>query len=201
MTDDLSALCERLEAHAGEHDNEAAGYRAHQDGMFWPHIHHHEGRAFDLRTAIAAIRTAQAAPDADEVEVVGRGICHFYDNLQGVCNDVDVARAALVALAPLRQAEREREWRPIGTAPRDGTSIMVWTAYGTITLAEWRGDQFYPWKGSDDEYAEHVITHWMPLPPPPTQEPHRATSSDAAREEGDRLKPGEPGDARTPAQS
>jgi hypothetical protein len=104
------------------------------------------------------------------------------------------AKCALAAIAPLRQTEREREWRPIGTAPRDGTSIIVWTAYGTITLAEWTGDQFYPWKGSDDEYAEHVITHWMSLPPPPTQEPHRATSSDAAREEGDRPKPGEPGD-------
>ena len=79
------------------------------------------------------------------------------------------------------------EWKPIETAPKDGTDIIACT-YGTydngnvyynFAVVHW-GDTI----GSDgDEYAWIVthdymewsggppLTHWMPIQPPPTARP------------------------------
>ena len=103
--------------------------------------------------------------------------------------------------ARLRQAlsEREktmREWRPIETAPKDGTPILVWTQHPMdrtyaspqraeyYTIASWC-DVADEWRsiesieemwgvGSEltgpmfeSERLECIPTHWMPLPAPP----------------------------------
>lgn len=60
------------------------------------------------------------------------------------------------------------DWKPITTAPRDGTEILVYT----------RGDSYYvvsyddifsaPWRVRNDEgLNQHVPTHWMLLPEAP----------------------------------
>jgi len=73
------------------------------------------------------------------------------------------------------------QWRPIETAPKDGTDILVsggtysWdTDYGPesphtwVSLASWREQR---WQGENsgghDEYFFYKPTHWMHLPPPP----------------------------------
>jgi len=56
-------------------------------------------------------------------------------------------------------------WKPISTAPKDGTEILgYWARSKVYGLTEWRGD------GWIDEEGDPVSdpTHWMPLPEPPT---------------------------------
>ncbi len=69
------------------------------------------------------------------------------------------------------------EWQPIGTAPRDGTAILVSDGF-TTDVAYWgapgpSGLNFM-WvirEFPDGEYNGWVAfdepTHWMPLPDPP----------------------------------
>lgn len=96
------------------------------------------------------------------------GAVHFHD-------------AARAALAVVRQHEG---WRPIETAPRDGTTVLLWGIWAgeinglsnwpTIDIGEWRGGKS-DFLGDDwwqlvtgDAYAAWMRpTHWRPLPPPP----------------------------------
>lgn len=71
------------------------------------------------------------------------------------------------------------KWRPIETAPRDGTAILIAggtysydiyadETFNSVTIAYWYGNH---WRGEDrqahDEWYTHDPTHWMPLPEPP----------------------------------
>lgn len=70
------------------------------------------------------------------------------------------------------------EWKPIETAPKDGTAVLLFLGNfdNTIALARW----YSPWGNwvRDDEQPDpteeyHGIgsgcpTHWMPLPSPPS---------------------------------
>lgn len=80
-------------------------------------------------------------------------------------------------MTPEEQAQ-VMEWQPIDTAPKDGTPVLL--AFGGITvLGWWEGESRYPWRivdefevdDSDRAYINaamgHVVSHWMPLPPPP----------------------------------
>ena len=79
------------------------------------------------------------------------------------------------------------EWKPIATAPRDGTWILGINNRGNQAVIIWQdaamaenGTGPYPgwihpfshgllsdfWNGS----CGSVATHWMPLPPPPPSE-------------------------------
>jgi hypothetical protein len=76
------------------------------------------------------------------------------------------------------QAARERQWRPIETAPKD-TPILASDQFGVTSVVYWRDVSSshlprYAWSSYyDNEYMHHVEafpTHWMPLPPnPPTE--------------------------------
>ena len=70
-------------------------------------------------------------------------------------------------IAALRAA---REWRPIESAPRDGTRVLLWIAVsGTAPwaeTAEFDGDEW--WRNDGDEICgENSPTHWQPVPPAP----------------------------------
>lgn len=66
------------------------------------------------------------------------------------------------------------EWRPIETAPKDGTKILARIG-GDTALIFWVGDEMghgaYPWcrdcECSGVYHPEGAFTHWLPLPPPP----------------------------------
>ena len=85
------------------------------------------------------------------------------------------------------------KWKPIETAPKDGTKILVYGLFAgeiigtsgeqTIGVAFWDGGRSdyvnFHWKAANtDAYAGWWRpTHWMPLPDPPT------TNTPAGRKE------------------
>ena len=70
-------------------------------------------------------------------------------------------------------------WRPIESAPRDGTQVLLLLADGYCVCAEWSelSDGTCIWEighnGDTRQAPAASATHWQPLPPPP-----------AAKEEG-----------------
>lgn len=79
----------------------------------------------------------------------------------------------------------DSEWRPIASAPRDGTEILLWvplkrSSGGCRVVGKWATDfegelcgRPY-WEGWQDPMAADKIcdeteaSHWLPLPAPPT---------------------------------
>jgi hypothetical protein len=68
------------------------------------------------------------------------------------------------------------EWRPIETAPKDGTWIVAWCVHpyaSSMTQPdEYVGPVVASWidhNGGGWTWHGHLgnFTHWMPLPPPP----------------------------------
>jgi hypothetical protein len=71
------------------------------------------------------------------------------------------------------------EWRPIETAPKDGSHVLLHCDFGEtgrqITVARWCDDPSpagpygkFCWREmQDSSIAEQIPTHWMPLPEPP----------------------------------
>lgn len=66
-------------------------------------------------------------------------------------------------------------WRPIETAPRDGTNILLLCDFGDrreMTIARWSDNPLpagpfgkFMWREMQDStVAEKVPTHWQPLP-------------------------------------
>lgn len=143
------------------------------------------------------VSKAEAA--TDPMELVGRlegeaGDCPFcgHDPYHYVDNGVGMERVAVVCcdegvalfqhgdpvlteqISLRREAAaciREMvEWRPIETAPRDGTEVMLRTRDGLLSCSwDWTQNEWSSsWLGivllPDDP------THWLPLPPAPGAE-------------------------------
>jgi hypothetical protein len=61
------------------------------------------------------------------------------------------------------------EWQPIETAPRDGeTNVLTYRGAGLQAVAIYFPHRDSDWCCSDGVHLLDV-THWMPLPPPPTE--------------------------------
>ena len=64
------------------------------------------------------------------------------------------------------------KWKPIETAPKDGTKVLVANNRGNMAVALWR-DGWVPMFSSGmpngflNGACGSVCTHWMPLPSPP----------------------------------
>lgn len=74
----------------------------------------------------------------------------------------DLARAAITAY-------EAAQWRPIESAPKDGTWVLLWC--GWCIEGRWfeNGERVQN-QWSDDGMGVNPIfhvTHWRPLPPPP----------------------------------
>jgi hypothetical protein len=70
------------------------------------------------------------------------------------------------------------DWQPIETAPKDGTTVLVWppTWAGCISCAKWSEDQYANrprpfWSRfdshRDSDSRSKPPTHWAPLPSGP----------------------------------
>ena len=76
----------------------------------------------------------------------------------------------LHAIYPWLAGETEPQWRPIESAPRDGTAILVADDEGDIDIVSYdKRYPSYPWTMKDglDAIANQAPTHWLPIPPPP----------------------------------
>ena len=75
----------------------------------------------------------------------------------------------------------DQEWRPIETAPKDGTKVLVYDESYGLPQKAWFGKDHFDeehegWLfGDGDDYSCGLYftpinpTHWMPLPKPPTR--------------------------------
>ena len=80
----------------------------------------------------------------------------------------DRVTSALDSLADWREraerAEAALQWRPIATAPRDGTLVVTYNESGVMRIDFANANHSLAicqsWSGNP--------THWMPLPSPPT---------------------------------
>lgn len=65
------------------------------------------------------------------------------------------------------------KWRPIETAPKDGTEIDLWHEGDRIADAYWKGGRWwapnFDYDGCDGVIGGPPPTHWMPLPAPPEE--------------------------------
>ena len=62
------------------------------------------------------------------------------------------------------------EWKPIETAPKDGTKVLLW-ADGQVEIGDWLPDA-HPWNDTSwwiegGQITARNPTHWMPLPEAP----------------------------------
>lgn len=61
---------------------------------------------------------------------------------------------------------RRADWRPIETAPKDGTDILIWSRAGREIGKYLAGRE--AWLGHGDNGSGwRTPTHWQPLPEPP----------------------------------
>lgn len=71
-------------------------------------------------------------------------------------------------------------WQPIATAPKDGTTILLYNVHHkSIELGYWghygAEHTAYHWREATNqegraEIEDEFLTHWQPLPPPPAIE-------------------------------
>ena len=92
------------------------------------------------------------------------------------CEDDDPPKPLYLATPPTAQAEG---WRPIETAPKDGSYLLLWEQYSDAPfVGYWSGgswsvshehvDAEGGWDGANVVDALSMpITHWMPIPAPP----------------------------------
>lgn len=63
------------------------------------------------------------------------------------------------------------DWQPIETAPKDGTSILLWGDWlKTPCVDNGSEDGTFGAFTSQTGYESVHPTHWMPLPKPPHEE-------------------------------
>ena len=114
-------------------------------------------------------------PDRDYSAMTPRD-CYEAGLLDGVYQAREAIKAAArAALAALAAQPAPSPWRPIETAPKDGTRILCgrfvtncpYDRDGTIDV-----DQWYEPLGGFSQFNMRFWppTHWMPLPPAPKEE-------------------------------
>lgn len=98
------------------------------------------------------------------------------ERTRGPSHDAIYTADLLDALAALSQPDEARDarWRPIDSAPKDGTNVLLVNRRGNMATGLWQGEgQFAGWwlRGGNGPNVffndHHGPTHWMPLPDAP----------------------------------
>lgn len=73
----------------------------------------------------------------------------------------------------------EMKWQPIETAPLNGEHVLLWQKYADFPVIAYFSHRRNMWFAETEHYDTNgdasvidtichtLITHWMPLPPPP----------------------------------
>lgn len=69
------------------------------------------------------------------------------------------------------------DWQPEETAPRDGTTVLLWGLEMRMGMSTWfwvEEDGISGWRQDDGKNEDRALrgpypTHWMPLPEPPVK--------------------------------
>jgi Protein of unknown function (DUF551) len=70
----------------------------------------------------------------------------------------------------LLELREKTRWRPIETAPKDGSMLIAWCQYMDVAQARF-SQRRQQWLFSDyGDESDWKPTHWMPMPSPPEQE-------------------------------
>lgn len=112
------------------------------------------------------------------------GPAHARHNLDAAYADIDrhgVDDVCMKTLSRVRSQLREIEqildsapdneggWRPIETASKDGTFVLVAMKSGFVCILQYCTDRY--WRpNAYDTFKDRKPTHYMPLPAPPSQE-------------------------------
>lgn len=145
--------------------------------------------AFFAGARYAALAAAPVAPSPDRLvdALIRIGLidADARDNPEGYDGGETMRRFAALAAtlgeAPVAQAAQPvAQWQPIETAPKDGTSILVFPPTWVnkpCSIAKWDTDQYAKkprpyWRRDDDQgqvsYSRNTPpTHWLPLPEAP----------------------------------
>ena len=114
------------------------------------------------REAVAQVvrdESGQPSPETIACVLAGR-----LDHTQAVRFAILGARAALAEI------ERDSEWQPIETAPKDGTRVLVFSTHYGIGVASWNAMCNEWWIEPSDRLEDPEIAlliHWRPLPKSP----------------------------------
>ncbi len=110
-------------------------------------------------------------------------IAQEYSKKDSMIDSGNLFWALTEAIKIIEELEQKKEWRPIETAPKDGTLVLVINGEkgGYLTepcqigtaffgLASYEDEAWsFEWKSNAccDEVSSYIPTHWMPLPKPP----------------------------------
>jgi regulator of replication initiation timing len=99
---------------------------------------------------------------------------------------VDLKSEAGRFKAEVERLRKAGEWKPIETAPKDGTEVMLCflspyitdsgeTAYEyRVIISEWTGNQWLQ-INYDEGWCREIATYWMPIQNPPSAEDGKPT--------------------------
>lgn len=82
-------------------------------------------------------------------------------HMEGIYTDEHIAAGAAEAL---RQLLDERTPKPIETAPRDGTELLLFSAWHQIVIARFEAGEWHYGLRGGETWPEDYPTHWLPLP-------------------------------------
>lgn len=125
------------------------------------------------REGIARIIDSEAFRYADEASDGWKAYVQRHPNSQAA---VALAKADAILSALPGAGQGEVGWRPIESAPKDGTVILAWCVHPHARWAtddkEWSCPVVTQWithngGGWTWNGMAGTFTHWMPLPPPP----------------------------------
>src|SRR6266851_2617052 len=110
------------------------------------------------RDVIAEMLCRAAGPECD----CGDSPCVYYRAADGLLAS-DSIRLELAALF--------NPWRPIETAPKDGTMILTFVPWLTYPKTLFWAKYADEWRCPATEDAhKYEPTHWLPLPTPPSED-------------------------------